>query len=148
MKGMLKSAVEIVQKFLQVMGYPTVTVEYPYVSKPLVKGARLRLENDFSECSVCGECQNVCPTKAIEIVSEQFSQQIRRPMNSKGQPLQGLISQFRLDYSKCVSCGICVNVCPASSLKFERVFQPPKYQVLALKEDLVHIPRSMRQFDQ
>ena len=42
---------QFLRKISRVMNYPTVTVEYPYVSKPLVKLARLSIGNNFNECT-------------------------------------------------------------------------------------------------
>lgn len=135
------------RKITKVINYPTVTVEYPYVLKPLVKLARLRIENNFDQCIVCEKCEDACPVHAIEITAERYSEQIRRPKNSKGQSFEGVISKFQIDYSRCVFCGICVKSCPAESLTFDRQFPRPHFEKQALKEDLVHIPRSMRRYE-
>lgn len=144
MMTVVKIIQQVFRKFSRVMSYPTITVEYPYVLKPIVKLARLKLTNNFNECTACKMCEEKCPVKAIKIVSEQYSEQVRRPRNSKGTSFEGAISQFQIDYSKCVFCGICVGVCEPQSLTFDKNFEKPQLQIQSLKEDLVHIPRSMR----
>lgn len=148
MKSWLGVVSHLAKKFTRVMEYPTVTVEYPYVSKPLPKGARLQLTNNFDECTACRECEIKCPVRAIAIVSEEYSSQIKRPRNSKGDSVLGTISQFQIDYSLCVHCGICVEACAPKSLNFDKILGSPALQTLKLKEDLVHIPRSLRRDDQ
>lgn len=135
---------QLFKKLKRVLNYPTITIEYPYVLKPIVKSARLRILNNFNECTACKKCEEKCPAQAIKIVSEEYSETIKRPKNSKGDPFLGVISQFQIDYAKCVYCGICVNICPAESMSFDKNFSKPQFQVQSLKEDLVHIPRSMR----
>ncbi len=137
-------AVQIYKKISKVVSYPTITVEYPYVLKPIVKLARVQIDNNFNECTGCKKCEELCPVKAITIVSELYLEQVKRPKNSKGQPFFSAVSQFQIDYSKCVYCGICISSCPADSLTFDRMFSKPHYHIQALKTDLVHIPRSMR----
>lgn len=135
---------QVFGKLSKVINYPTVTVEYPYVLKPLVKGARIQIMNNFGECTGCRKCEDVCPIKAIAITGEEYSTLMKRPVNSRGQLFESTVSQFQIDYTKCVFCGLCVNICPAESLKFDRDFTRPHYYTHALKVDLVHIPRSMR----
>ena len=140
----IRFVTQIYKKISKVVSYPTITVEYPYVLKPLVKLARLQIDNNFNECTGCKKCEVLCPVKAITITSEEYSEQVKRPKNSKGQAFHGAVSQFQIDYSKCVYCGICISVCPAESLSYDRNFSKPHYHMHALKTDLVHIPRSMR----
>ena len=100
MKRVLSGLQFIGRKLSRVLSYPTVTVEYPFVLKPIVKLARLQIKNNFEECTACKVCEKECPVHAITIVSEEYSTQMKRPKNSKGDFFQGVISQFQIDYSK------------------------------------------------
>jgi formate hydrogenlyase subunit 6/NADH:ubiquinone oxidoreductase subunit I len=144
MKKGIQRLTQMFKKLNRVLNYPTITIEYPYVLKPIVKHARLKIVNNFNECTACLKCEEKCPTHAISIVSERYSEQSKRPKNSKGEMFEGIISHYQIDYSKCVFCGICVDICPAESLSFDKNFVKPHLQANGLKEDLVHIPRSMR----
>lgn len=135
---------QVFRKLTKVTSYPTITVEYPFVLKPLPKLARLEITNDFAECTACRVCEKTCPVNAIQIESEDYSEKTRKPKNSKGQDILGTISQFKIDYASCTFCGLCVEKCDAESLSFDKIFAKPHYLASALKVDLVHIPRSMR----
>lgn len=54
---------------------------------------------DESSCVGCGECEEICPTKAITLEDDIAS----------------------IDQKLCIGCGNCVAVCPASSLTLCRV---------------------------
>jgi uncharacterized protein (DUF362 family) len=49
------------------------------------------------ECTACGQCQEICPKKAIKIV------------NQKAQ----------IDYTKCILCYCCNETCPFDAIKLE-----------------------------
>jgi NADH-quinone oxidoreductase subunit I len=121
-----------------------VTIEYPYVSKPHVKLARLAISNNFDECTGCRKCEEGCPTKAISIMMDEYAPSARKPLNSKSQEVFGVLNTYRIDYSKCVMCGICLQVCPAESLSFDKHYRKPETNINILDVDLIHVPRSMR----
>ncbi|MFR3877931.1 MAG: 4Fe-4S binding protein [Collinsella sp.] len=53
-------------------------------------------ECDFDKCTSCGECVNVCPTFACDLVGS---------------------GRFALESTYCLGCGACVKVCPEYALK-------------------------------
>lgn len=53
-------------------------------------------ECDFDKCTSCGECVNVCPTFACDLVGS---------------------GRFALESTYCLGCGACVKVCPEHALK-------------------------------
>ncbi len=132
------------ERVLEGFRYRPVTIEYPFVSKPLPHMARTRLRNHFPDCTGCLECEAKCPTQAIKIGASPFPHTVGLPKTSKGVSFERNVESFEIDYSQCVFCGICVAACPTGSLTFDRHLFPPKVQAASLKIDLVHIPRSMR----
>lgn len=48
----------------------------------------------LDECCGCGLCEQVCPKKAIRIEKDEFG-----------------FDYPKVDYSKCISCGVCLNKC-------------------------------------
>ena len=50
---------------------------------------------EIDNCSGCGACVNICPTKAISYSKDKY----------------GFIIPL-VDESKCISCGKCINICP------------------------------------
>jgi formate hydrogenlyase subunit 6/NADH:ubiquinone oxidoreductase subunit I len=131
-------------KILRIYQHLTVTVQYPFVIKPIPSQARLKIKNNFSECTGCMKCEELCPTKAIEIQGELLSASMRPLMTVSGNPVVKTTDSFKIKYDQCISCGICVQVCPTQSLSFEKVTFSPQYSPLDLSVDLVRLPRSMR----
>lgn len=121
-----------------------VTIEYPFVSKPLPQMARTRIKNNFADCTGCLKCEASCPTSAIKITATEFPYKIGLPKTSKGVDFERNTESFEIDYGQCVFCGVCVLGCPTGSLSFERKLSDPQVRFDRLKVDLVHIPRSMR----
>ena len=140
----LETLAEIYSKIKSIINYPTITVEYPFVLKPITKLARLQIENNFSECTGSSTCVKICPVQAIQITLDEYAPSVKKVTNAKGQEFKGTVLQFQVDYNACVACGLCVEGCPAEALKFSRSFVKPSLQTQQLKQDLVHIPRSMR----
>ncbi len=123
---------------------PPFTVEYPFVVKSLPGSSRTMIKNNFKECIGCLKCQVICPVKAIEIEGFEYSKTMRRPTSSAGIPFEREIESFRVNYSNCVLCGICVDICPTQSLGFTKNFLKPEQTPKNLIVDLVHVPRSVR----
>lgn len=120
------------------------TVEFPYVVKHSPQNARVSLRNNFSECTGCHKCEEVCPLRSIEITSEDFPSKEKTPKTSRGVIFEKRVTSFKIDFSTCISCGICVETCPTSSLTTDKNFVQPRTDGRHLKIDLVHRPRTFR----
>ena len=55
-------------------------------------------ETDDNECIGCGECTNICPVNAVEIVEDS--------------------ARVNLDW--CIGCGVCAVVCPSEAITIKR----------------------------
>ena len=53
--------------------------------------------SEYTKCSNCGACYNVCPVSAISVKSDR------------------LFYTIEVDNNKCVDCGICSEVCPVNN---------------------------------
>ena len=64
-------------------------------------------------CTACKICEKECPPQCIYIVMER---------DGKGAPLKRP-AIFDIDVSVCMSCGICVEVCPFEAIKMDQVYE-------------------------
>ena len=88
------------------------TLRYPFESKePALRYRGFHL-NDWDKCTGCGNCADICPNEAIEMIEIP---------ELKLKPQEGIKNtRPKLDYGRCCFCGLCVDICPAGSLKLSR----------------------------
>ena len=68
-------------------------------------------------CTSCMLCVRECPTWCISLDSHQAPDP-ETPAGARVR-LINVLDDFRIDFSRCMSCGICVEVCPFDALKWE-----------------------------
>jgi NADH-quinone oxidoreductase subunit I len=100
------------------------TVQYPEERLPQVGNTRqfpmLVFDGDPEKglrCVACTICEKECPPQCIFIVKSKD----KKP-DYKGQP-QLYPAVFDIDISVCMSCQICVEVCPFESIKMNTEFE-------------------------
>jgi NADH-quinone oxidoreductase subunit I len=126
-KGLIKGLAETAKNFIGSYTNPErlVTVEYPEERLPLKENTRnfpfLVFEGDDSEkglrCVACKICEKECPPQCIYIVLER---------DAKGKP-QKHPKIFDIDISVCMSCQICVEVCPFDAIKMDQVYELSRF---------------------
>ena len=76
------------------------TLRYPFEPKepaPRYRGFHL---NDWEKCTGCGNCAEICPNQAINMVEI-----------AEIQPKPGMKNERpQLDYGRCCFCGLCVDI--------------------------------------
>lgn len=70
------------------------------------------LHNQIDQCIGCHECAKVCPVQCIQIESERLVETQKE-----------WVSIFDIDHSKCLFCGLCVDVCPTNSLTHTKRYE-------------------------
>ena len=98
-----------------------VTTQYPEQRTNLPENYRnfpfLVHDNDDPiaslRCVACKICENECPPQCIYIIPER---------DEKGRPAKKP-KVFDIDISVCMSCQICVEVCPFDAIKMDQVFE-------------------------
>jgi NADH-quinone oxidoreductase subunit I len=101
------------------------TVQYPEEKLPPVENARtipfLVFDGDEAmaglRCTACMICEKECPPQCIYIVKDQ----VKKPDYVGKMQMQPKV--FDIDISVCMSCGICVEVCPFDAIKMDQVFE-------------------------
>ena len=122
-KGILKCLVQTARNFVGSYYDPArlVTIQYPDERRALPEKARsfpmLVYDGEDPEkglrCVACKICEKECPPQCIYIVLDR---------DEKGRPLRRP-KIFDLDISVCMSCQICVEVCPFDAIKMNTEFE-------------------------
>src|SRR5688572_1926071 len=101
-----------------------ITVQYPEERSPLPENYRnfpfLVYDNDPEaglRCVACKICEKECPPQRIYIVKSDD----KKP-DYMGKP-QFYPKTFDIDISVCMSCQICVEVCPFEAIKMDKVYE-------------------------
>ena len=122
-KGMIETARNFVGSYHD--SERLTTVQYPEQKLPPVENARtipfLVFDGDDAmaglRCTACVICEKECPPQCIYIVKDQ----VKKPDYVGKMQVQPKV--FDIDISVCMSCGICVEVCPFDAIKMDQVFE-------------------------
>ncbi len=119
-KGLAATAKNFVGSFHDPRRF--VTVQYPEEKAPVTEAYRnfpflvYDAEGDpmgTLRCVACRICEKECPPQCIYIVPD---------VDEKGKPRKHP-RVFDLDISVCMSCQICVEVCPFDAIKMDQAFE-------------------------
>ncbi len=86
------------------------TLRYPFELKEPAQRYRGFHLNDWDKCTGCGNCADICPNEAINMV--EIAELASKPGEKNERP--------ELDYGRCCFCGLCVDICPPGSLRLSR----------------------------
>ncbi|MBN2031335.1 FAD-dependent oxidoreductase [bacterium] len=86
------------------------TLRYPFELKEPAQRYRGFHLNDWGQCTGCGNCADICPNDAIQMV--EIPELEPKLGEKKERP--------KLDYGRCCFCGLCVDICPPGSLRLSR----------------------------
>ena len=141
-QGILKGMAETARNFLgsYVKDERLVTVQYPEERLPQAEAARnfpflVHDGDDWQKglrCVACLICEKECPPQCIYIVKDA----VRKP-DSTGR-LQFQPKVFDIDTSVCMSCQICVEVCPFDAIKMDVEYElstSDRFDALLLRKE-------------
>jgi NADH-quinone oxidoreductase subunit I len=83
-------------------------------------------------CTVCMLCARECPAWCIYIDSHKESVPPASPGGRERS--RNVLDQFDIDFSLCMYCGICIEVCPFDALHWSPEFEYAEYDIA----DLTH----------
>jgi NADH-quinone oxidoreductase subunit I len=114
------------------LGKPTHTAEYPDTQPhlpPRTRGVIALLEENCTNCMLCAR---ECPDWCIYIDSHKET----LPATTEGgrERQRNVLDRFAIDFSLCMYCGICIEVCPFDALHWSPEFEYAEVNVL----DLLH----------
>ncbi len=117
---------------LKTMLHPAVTQPYPHVKPDLPARTRGVIALKEANCTVCYKCARECPDWCIYIDSHKET----LPATTEGgrERQRNVLDRFAIDFSLCMYCGICIEVCPFDALHWSPEFEYAEVDVL----DLLH----------
>ena len=109
-----------------------VTVQYPHEKEDLAPRTRGVIALKEENGTACMLGARECPDWCIYIEGHKEK---RPPRREGGKPRTvNILDRFDIDYSLCMYCGICVEVCP-----FDALFWSPEYEYSEPRiADLLH----------
>lgn len=126
--GILKGLVTTARTALR----PTHTAEYPDVAPDLPPRSRGVIALLEENCTSCMLCARECPDWCIYIDSHKET----IPATTEGgrDRQRNVLDRFAIDFSLCMYCGICIEVCPFDALHWSPQFEYAEVDIL----DLLH----------
>ena len=116
---------------MQTMARRSVTDQYPDVKPELPPRSRGVIALVEENCTVCMLCARECPDWCIYIDSHKET--IPAPEGGRERQ-RNVLDRFAIDFSLCMYCGICIEVCPFDALHWSPEFE---YSELDIR-DLLH----------
>jgi NADH-quinone oxidoreductase subunit I len=111
---------------------PAHTAEYPDVAPTLPPRSRGVIALVQENCTVCMLCARECPDWCIFIDSHKETV----PAGPEGgrDRQRNVLDRFAIDFSLCMYCGICIEVCPFDALLWSPQFEYAELDI----HDLLH----------
>jgi len=100
---------------------PSHTAEYPDTKPALPPRSRGVIALTEENCTSCMLCARECPDWCIYIDSHKET----LPATTEGgrERQRNVLDRFAIDFSLCMYCGICIEVCP-----FDALFWSPEFE--------------------
>ena len=117
---------------MRTMGRRSVTAQYPDVKPELPPRSRGVIALLEENCTVCMLCARECPDWCIYIDSHKEEVAPTTPGGRARQ--RNVLDRFAIDFSLCMYCGICIEVCPFDALHWSPQFEYAEVDIL----DMLH----------
>jgi NADH-quinone oxidoreductase subunit I len=124
---------------LGTLGRRSTTQQYPDVEPDLPPRTRGVIALIEENCTVCMLCARECPDWCIYIDSHK--EEVVVPGAARARQ-RNVLDRFAIDFSLCMYCGICIEVCPFDALHWSPEFE---YAELDIR-DLVHERDRLREW--
>lgn len=106
---------------LRTMTKKTVTEQYPEHQPELPPRTRGVIGLFEENCTVCMLCARECPDWCIYIDSHKET--VPAAVEGGRERSRNVLDRFAIDFSLCMYCGICIEVCP-----FDALFWSPEFE--------------------
>ncbi|MEV4786378.1 4Fe-4S binding protein [Streptomyces tuirus] len=125
---------------LRTMTKKSVTAQYPDVQPDLPPRSRGVIGLFEENCTVCMLCARECPDWCIYIDSHKETVPAAAPGGRERS--RNVLDRFAIDFSLCMYCGICIEVCP-----FDALFWSPEFEYAETDiRDLTHERDKLREW--
>jgi NADH-quinone oxidoreductase subunit I len=108
------------------------TKQYPDEAPELAPRTRGVIALVEENCTSCMLCARECPDWCIYIDSHKET--IPAPPSGGRERSRNVLDRFAIDFSLCMYCGICIEVCPFDALEWSPEFEYAEYDL----RDLLH----------
>jgi NADH-quinone oxidoreductase subunit I len=121
---------------------PSHTAEYPNASPALPPRSRGVIALTEENCTSCMLCARECPDWCIYIDSHKET----LPATTEGgrERQRNVLDRFAIDFSLCMYCSICIEVCPFDALHWSPEFEYAEVDI----RDLLHEKERLGQWMQ
>jgi NADH-quinone oxidoreductase subunit I len=109
--------------------YPDVPPDLP----PRSRGVIALLEEN---CTVCMLCARECPDWCIYIDSHKETVEVPGAARARQ---RNVLDRFAIDFSLCMYCGICIEVCPFDALFWSPEFEYAEHDIRDLLHEKEHL---------
>lgn len=121
---------------LKTMTRRSATQQYPDVAPALPPRSRGVIALLAENCTVCMLCARECPDWCIYIDSHK--EEVVVPGAARARQ-RNVLDRFDIDFSLCMYCGICIEVCPFDALYWSPEFEYAEYDIKDLLHDKEHL---------
>ena len=111
----------------------SITARYPDVEPELPPRSRGVIALQEENCTSCMLCARECPAWCIYIDSHKET--IPPAVEGGRERSQNVLDRFDIDYSLCMYCSICVEVCPFDALHWSPEFAYAETDITDLTHD-------------
>jgi NADH-quinone oxidoreductase subunit I len=117
---------------LRTMLRRSVTRQYPEVEPDLPPRSRGVIALTAANCTSCMLCVRECPDWCIYIDSHK---EVLPATEGRNERTHNVLDRFAIDFSLCMYCGICIEVCPFDALEWSPEFAYASYAVAELTHE-------------
>jgi len=130
--GILPGLVRGLATTARTLARPSHTAEYPDTRPDLPPRSRGVIALTEENCTSCMLCARECPDWCIYIDSHKET----LPATTEGgrERQRNVLDRFAIDFSLCMYCGICIEVCPFDALHWSPEFEYSETDI----RDLLH----------
>ena len=111
----------------------SVTSHYPDALPELPPRSRGVIALMEENCTSCMLCARECPAWCIYIDSHKEAEPPATPGGRERS--HNMLDRFAIDYSLCMYCGICIDVCPFDALFWSPEFEYAEFDIRDLTHD-------------